>query len=118
MWAHAVLSWHAGVAQRDRAAAGSKPDGLDSRIGRLAGRRALDWLERCWNRCDAAAHAVGCWRSAGPYRAGVGDGTRKSSVAVGDVRRGRSAEVEGMSAQRPAVIDRSRVLHERSGSRY
>ena len=74
MEAHAGLPQRTEAAQRDRATVGSEPGrGLDSWVGGpgLAGRRALDWLERCWNRCDAVAHAVGCWRSAEPIGVGV-----------------------------------------------
>ena len=71
MEAHAGLPWRAGAEQRDRAPVGSKPGGLGSWAGGLAERRALDWLERCWNLCDAVAHVVGCWRSAEPIGVGA-----------------------------------------------
>ena len=71
MEAYAGLPQRTETAQRDRATVGSEPGGLDSWVGGLAGRRALDWLERCWNRRDAVAYAVGCWRSAEPIGVGA-----------------------------------------------
>ncbi len=36
-----MACWRVGVAQRGRATVGSKPGGLDSRVGKLVGRRGL-----------------------------------------------------------------------------
>ena len=55
------MAWRcAGDARCGRVAVGPEPDGLDSWVGRLVGRRASDLLEGCWNRCDPVAQAVGC----------------------------------------------------------
>ena len=85
---HGMACRCAGVARRGRVAVGSKPGGLNSWVDRLVGRRASYLLEGCWGRRDPVVQAVGCVRSAGPWRSGTGSGTRGSPIVLEDgVRR-------------------------------